>query len=541
LRRRSRRIRALPFVALAALAFPSGVWATHNADLHSPNVEYVGIAPKPTNIMTDLAFWGDLAVAGEFRGFRIIDVSRPSQPTVVADVNCSGEQNDVAVWENLLILSIDTPQTTTTCDSTNTARGVTGFEGLRIFDITTPSNPRLIKAVQTDCGSHTHTLVPDLKNGRILVYVSSAFSSTFAGPTPYGTTCVSPHGKISVVSIPLANPAGASVIAQPPASDRGCHDIGVFTGLNLAAGACRPHAIVWDISDPVNPVVLRQTTNPAVPNWHSGAFTWDGEIALFSHEAGGFACQDPGDQQGRVWFYRTSDLTLLGSFKIPRPQMGELCTSHVYNVVPAHGRYVFVSSWYEGGNSIVDFTNPAAPVEIGYYDPRQIPPGAADTWSTYWYNDLIYTNDGADDRKAVRISRGMEILRLKEPWAQAAFNLEHFNPQTQELPLRCRIRIATSKPLRAGERGHFVVAVRVFGQPVPRQEVTLRAPGLARTIRTGPKGAARVGFTPARRGALRATVPDELNMFGCKGSRAILRARPRVAVGPAGALTGRPR
>jgi hypothetical protein len=186
----------------------------------------LGSAPKtnPASFYrnSDLAFRGRLAFAGNYEGFRIIDIADPEAPAVLADVNCPGQQHDVSVWKHLLFLSIDRPLTAPECGSPQTpvVDGVItpGFEGLRIFDVANPSSPRYVGAVATDCGSHTHTLVPDPDDaGRVLIYVAS-YPASALGPTPFGTQCSRSdpgHSKISVVEVPLAAPEQARVVAQP--------------------------------------------------------------------------------------------------------------------------------------------------------------------------------------------------------------------------------------------------------------------------------------------------------------------------------------
>ena len=125
-------------------------FATHDGDVHSPNmvklaqVPHSGVRGFPIN--SDLAFWGKLLFAGDFGGFRIFDIAKPSSPVLLADVKCNGGQGDVGVWGKLLFVSIDRPQDKPTCDSVNTNPQATqsGFEGIRIFDV---SNPRLPKFV----------------------------------------------------------------------------------------------------------------------------------------------------------------------------------------------------------------------------------------------------------------------------------------------------------------------------------------------------------------------------------------------------------
>jgi hypothetical protein len=44
-----------------------------------------------------------------------------------------------------------------------------GQEGVRIIDISDPTNPEVIGFVDIPCGSHSERLVPDLANNRLLV------------------------------------------------------------------------------------------------------------------------------------------------------------------------------------------------------------------------------------------------------------------------------------------------------------------------------------------------------------------------------------
>jgi len=414
---------------------------THSTDGRG-GLRLLGQSPSPRTVNTDLAFTGTTVVQGNYNGFRLVDTRNARRPTVLADVVCNGGQGDVSVYEDLVVVSVDAPQTAPTCDSADTEFSeelgdqAPGFEGLRIFDISDPRRPELVTTVPTDCGSHTHTLVPH--DGQLHVYVSS-YPLGGLGETPYGTSCEQPHSKISVVEVPLDDPAAAAVVNEPelPLSDfllpdigltepgvRGCHDIGVFIETERAAAACLGEGQIWDISDPVNPVVLERITNPGLQTWHSGSFTWDGKIAIFGDEHNGAAtpgaCADPSDDLGRVWFYDAEDAGAgpLGSYKIPRPQTAEeVCTAHNYNVVPVADRYVLVSSWYQGGTSLVDFTDPSAPEEIAHYD------GDGAYWSSYWYNGRVYGSD---------IEGGLDVFRIGDRSLRRTARFDTLNPQTQE-------------------------------------------------------------------------------------------------------------
>lgn len=444
-------------LVLAATVLPAGAHDTHpgryipSPESTSANMHLLAEVPKtttdPTYRNSDLAFWGRLAYAGNYQGFRIIDMSDPEAPVVLSDYACPGAQHDVSVWDGLLFLSIDAPRSGPGCDSTAMTGGAPGWEGIRIFDVRNAAAPVMVGSVATDCGSHTHTLVPDTANGRVLLYVSS-YPAGGLGTSPYGNTCFRTlpdgsqgHSKISVVEVPLAAPATASVVSQPrfelrdfggTAGFRGCHDITVFTGVARAGAACLSESQIWDISDLENPRTVARVHNPNVDIWHSAAFSWDGEIVVFGDEAGGGTAprcraSDP-STVGALWIYDLSSLdnldgstaeTPLGHYKIPRVQGDAAnCTMHNFNFVPLRDRYVLVSSNYAGGTSVADLTDPANAVEIGHLDPH-----GANTWSSYWYNGLIYANDSG---------RGVDVIRLSDRARAGARRVPYLNPQTQE-------------------------------------------------------------------------------------------------------------
>lgn len=136
---------------------------------------------------SDLAFWGRLAYAGHYNGFQILDVGDPRNPQRLVDFPCPGSQHDVSVWQNLLFVSVETPRSSPACDSVTQSPG---FEGIRIFDVSNPRSPHLVTGVPTDCGSHTHTLVPAPRHRRVLLYVASYTSPTSDLPvSAYGNEC----------------------------------------------------------------------------------------------------------------------------------------------------------------------------------------------------------------------------------------------------------------------------------------------------------------------------------------------------------------
>ena len=428
-------------------------WYTPSPESQTPNVKLIGSVARTrfdsTYRNSDLAFWGNRAFAGHYDGFQIVDVSDPERPEQLVDYRCPGSQHDVSVWKDLLFVSVETPRTSPACDSTTAAppAGTPGFEGMRIFDVSNPREPELIKGVPTDCGSHTHTLVPDAANGRVLLYVAS-YTASELPVSPYGNACLrvdengQRHNKISVVEVPLDEPTSARVVSEPrfPQNQyrdgwNGCHDISVYMAIQRAASACMGEGQIWDISDKANPRTIARVHNPSVEFFHSATFSWDGKTVVYGDEAGGGTqprCREQdADTLGALWFYdvaslKTMDDTTadppLSHFKVPRLQDAANCTMHNFNTLPIAGRNVLVSSAYAAGTTVVDFTDPAHPYEVGHHDPH-----GANTWSAYWYNGHIYTNDGG---------RGVDVMLLADKARAGAQKLPHSNPQTQDFVLR---------------------------------------------------------------------------------------------------------
>jgi LVIVD repeat len=486
----------LPAALLGLLVFAWPAGADHAVDQHSPNMVHVGNVPRGgTN--TDLAFWGNLAVAGHYAGFRVIDISKPEDPRLIIDYPCNGGQGDVSLYQAkerlLLIQSVDTPQNNGTCASSNVSSdvfpGPLDWEGIRILDVTNPATPFLVRSVETECGSHTHTTIPDDENQRAIVYISS-----YPLAPGIGDECQIPHSKIGIVTIPDENPAAATVRYQPihaqpvtltghahaaPPGTIGCHDITAFTDpkVNVAAAACLTEGQLWDISDPANPCTIDETChthvdNEAVEIWHSSTFTWDARVVLFGDEHGGglaHGCDSEAEVMGNIWFYKMPpprvfqqsatpipSPRLYGRYMIPRPQPAtEACTLHNFSIVPIkdNERYIGVSSSYEGGTTVFDFTPlqtvetplpnldpffaPLVAEEIAFWDAQNTDgAGRDDVWSSYWYNDYIYANGGLGTVRGPQNlgGRGLDIFKLLDERGRhfTARSFQHFNSQTQE-------------------------------------------------------------------------------------------------------------
>jgi len=89
-------------VALGLLVGTAG--ASHNADQHFKMAEVFTSPNAKTN--SDFAFWGNHAFSGYYTGdanpsggVRIFDISNPAAPRLLKDVQCDGLQADPIVWD----------------------------------------------------------------------------------------------------------------------------------------------------------------------------------------------------------------------------------------------------------------------------------------------------------------------------------------------------------------------------------------------------------------------------------------------------------
>ena len=516
----------------AAAALPGVAHAGHNADVHSNNMSLIANFDDGGTYRqgSDLAFWGDTAILGSYGepgGFRVMNVADPARPVELGQMDCPGPQNDVSIWRDLVFLSVDSPRTGPECGAgaASAPQQAAGqmWEGVRIFSIANPSKPVQIKAVGTDCGSHTHTLHPDEANNRVLIYVQSY---PLGAPIP---SCHPGHQKISVIEVPLNNPAAARVVSTPNVGPAiGCHDSTVLMPRKLVGAACISESQMWDVSDPVRPRVLSHIVNPAINIQHSTTFTWDGNTMVIGDELGGAeaspGCGPGGDHVpfGALWFYDVKNPNSpqpRGAWRIPQTVASALCTAHNFNTIPLlSGRHVLASAWYDGGTTVTDFSDPTAPVQIGHYQARQGVQGTS--WSSYWYNDRYFANNW--ENQTASNSRGFDVFSLNDGRVKDFVRIPRLNPQTQE-PLpgigligrgpprgRCRDRIRPRSSFnrrslrrtrrgirltgRASDRGcgrrgrgrvsHVIVAIaRRYGKRTYRCSYLRKLPGRARADR----------------------------------------------------------
>ena len=430
-----------------------------------------------------MAFSENLLVAGSYHGFNMYELDKDGVPNLVTSVVCPGGQGDVSIVGDLLIMSVEQTRGRLDCgrEGVGTEPSMERFRGIRIFDISDISNPVQVGAVQTCRGSHTHSVVAGpTEDGKIIVYNSGTarirdneeMASCFDNPGDTRTALF----RIDVIEIPINDPSASKIVSSPAVfadketgqlaglwrgGDHGdpydtqttrmtnqCHDITVFPTKNIAAGACSGNGILFDISDPYNPERIDVVTDTGFAYWHSATFNNDGTKVVFTDEWGG-----GGRPRCRAWdplnwgadaIYDIVDnkLVFKSHYKMPAPQLeSENCVAHNGSIVPVKGRDIFAQAWYQGGISIMDFTDSANPIEIGYFDRGPVLEDELVTggyWSVYYYEGKLYGTE---------IARGLDVFKLlpseflseediksAENARPAAGPKRLFNPQ-QQIPM----------------------------------------------------------------------------------------------------------
>ena len=432
---------------------------------------------------TDMAFSNDLLIAGSYHGFNIYRLEEDGIPKHITSVVCPGGQGDVSVVGNLLILSVQDTRGRLDCglEGVSPEPSEERFRGLRIFDISNPLMPIQVGAVQTCRGSHTHSVVDGATaDGKIIVYNSG--TSSVRDQEEMGDCFEDIPGddrtalfRIDVIEIPISDPSQSKIVNSPTVfadsetgvlaglwrgGDHGdetqeteitdqCHDITVFPSAKLAAGACSGNGILFDISNPIEPKRIDVVTDIGFAYWHSATFNNDGTKILFTDEWGGGGrprCRawDPLDWGANaIYDIENGKLEFRSHFKMPAPQKeSENCVAHNGSIIPIPGRDIFVQAWYQGGISVIDFTDSSNPIEIAYFDrgpylEDELIPGGF--WSVYYYEGAIYGTE---------IQRGLDVLKLTPSDHITANEIEAanyafpaigskrlFNPQ-QQIPMK---------------------------------------------------------------------------------------------------------
>ena len=421
-------------------------------------------------VNSDLAFSGNYVFQGNYSGWQVWDISNPSRPRLETSFVCPGSQSDVSVYHNLLFVSAEATNGRVDCglegvpDTVSKERA----RGIRIIDISDVAKPKYIATVQTCRGSHTHTVVTDPNDpANVYIYVSGSAPVRSSSELP-GCSDALPEDdpnsalfRIEVIQVPLAHPEQAHIVSSPrifdnlaapakhgempadiaardsarAAAARGgaaprpqrrfnpalaqrgptqCHDITVYPAMGLAGGACAGYGLLLDIHDVAHPKRIGAVADSNFSFWHSATFNNEGSKVLFSDEWGGGSqprCRATDKHEwgaDAIFTIAGDEMKFQSYYKMSAPQTQfENCVAHNGSLIPIPGRDIMVQAWYQGGISVFDWTDPANPKEIAFFDR-----GPMDStklvdggyWSAYWYNGYIVGSE---------ISRGLDVFELR--------------------------------------------------------------------------------------------------------------------------------
>ena len=451
----------------------AGIWDAGEA---AWNMKMISTTPPTGKVLgathSDLAFFDKYVIQGNYNGFEIYDISNPVKPVLVQNYLCPASQNDVSVYRNLLFMSSEAPNSRADCGFGGVPDPVSKerVRGVRIFDISNLKAPKLVKAVETCRGSHTHTVVTQPGDADdVFIYVSGTagvrpeeeMPGCEAGGLDDPNTALF---RLEVIKVPLSHPQDAAIVssprifndlpvpprnaardkqdqeeraaraaargaaagargaapggrgrgpAGPPTGPNQCHDITVYPQIGLAGGACAGLGLLLDIHDAAHPVRIDAAQDANMSFWHSATFSNDGSKVLFTDEWGGGSAPRCRATDNKDWgadaifTIENRKLKFHTYYKMPAPQTDtENCVAHNGSLIPIPGREVMVQSWYQGGVSVFDWTDPDHPKEIAYFDRGPMSDTrliGAGTWSAYWYNGVIVSSE---------IQRGLDIYEL---------------------------------------------------------------------------------------------------------------------------------
>ncbi len=344
----------------------------------------------------DYAFASSMGSGAEAGLVRVIDVTAPAKPKVVAEIPCRANQSHLQISHDnkTLVIGEDATHEPDACAA--------GGMGFFTIDISDPKNPRVLGRAEIARGAHTTTTHPT----KPIVYVS------------YGDVVTAEEAAFEVWSI--KDPAKPKLISVVPVTGyHGPHDITFTSNGKRAVAASMSMMQVLDTTVPTEPIEIGRLQCPGCSHNHEVRFTPDEKYAVVSDETpSGPACP-----LGGLYFYEWDPkaapyMNLVGEWQpaelltpSSEPTRATMCTSHTFGI-SADGTKV-AASWHTAGLRVIDFSNPAGvgigdkgtggPREIGWFQP-----GGGDAFSAKF--DLsgryIFVND---------FIRGFEVFKLEEP------------------------------------------------------------------------------------------------------------------------------
>jgi hypothetical protein len=285
----------------------------------------------------------------------------------------------------------------------NTQNSYGGQNGIMVIDVTDKANPTIVSAIGHESA---HTVMPHPT--RPYLYILPGGIANGVNPN---RRRLAPTGIIDASDL-----LNLRYVRAFDHNAQGCHDLGFSHDGDYAFCAGIQEVQVWQIDgDKIeNPLVTGRIFNPAIQFAHNVVVSPSGKYIAINDEAFGFhTCfeNEAADLYGSLWIY---DITipdapiLAGKISPPgHPEQNNVntmdwtqgwCAAHNYNWLPGTDDYI-AASWFAGGVTVHDMSNPVQPELIAHYMPHD---GSA--WSGHYYSGYLVTND---------IVRGTEILEVE--------------------------------------------------------------------------------------------------------------------------------
>lgn len=398
--------RLLAVAVLLLVAAPHAAGSEEVA--HSDNARSVGHLGMRAWVHRAV-FQDDLmyaSVAGDQAGFDILRLGEDRALTRLSTFACAGNaEAAISRWRNFVFQPVEgrtaghVPEAPRQPGCSSSDRG-----GVRVVDVSRPTQPRDVGFISLACGSHNITPFPI--GNKVLLYNSNACNT-------YGEDIVGSTGQggagnaalfMEVVEFDKRDPSKSQVVSKV-ALDRmqGCHDLTIYKPRRLAVCTGMERFALMDVRDPYNPEIIT-TRDTGDLGAGSAQFTWDGRYVLWNEIplksiVYGEQCLGPQREvTGGLHIWNVEDPhepVHAGRWMYEHQQemwtpleRDYRCHASTFTVVPTRdkSRYVAVSGWGNGGLSVIDFSDPANIDEIAYWQPRR----QNITWLSTWYNGRVY-------------------------------------------------------------------------------------------------------------------------------------------------------
>lgn len=323
-------------------------------------------------------------------GFRVIDVTNPTKPKLVAFLPCAVNQADIQISHDnkTAIMAADSGGGPESCL-------MVGKLGFLTIDIRNPKKPKVAGIAEIPRGSHNTTAHPKKP------YVYNSDSDLARG------------GEIQIWSI--KNPKKPKHVNTMQLVGHSPHDLAFNKDGTRVVTAAISHVDLIDTEDPENPSLLFTTQCPGCSITHDAKFTPDGEHVVVGDEAGGgasFPCPGGALHFGAIVGGRAIAWTgIYEPDSVVTARQGQAgvgsCTSHVFDIAP-NGKRLAIS-WYTAGTRYLDIealsgaafgdtADTGGVKQLGYF----IPDGGV-SWSSKIFKGWVYSND---------MRRGFDVYKV---------------------------------------------------------------------------------------------------------------------------------